>query len=145
MGLSEERYVCASDDLSSSVYSKNYPMLSLGNRLSVKANIRTVVFRASENMKTIVQNLCIIFLNARVWCTYQFILEAPLSTKTNARLGLYLLLGLNFIYLPQAHEYAVKTETRTTNCWKNVENASTPHASTKSCRGNWPTQMASLS
>ena len=53
-----------------------------------------------------------------MWCTYQFILEARLSTKTSARLGLYLLLGLNFIYLLQAHEYAVKTETRTTNCWK---------------------------
>ena len=39
--------------------------------------------------------------------------SAPFSTKTSAWLGLYLLFGLDSVYLLQAHDYAVETETRT--------------------------------
>ena len=80
MCVSVERHVCACNVLMTavvgSVYSKNYRMLSPGNRRSEKGKIRTVVFRASDSIKTIEQNLCIIFeMQECAACTYQFTLE----------------------------------------------------------------------
>ena len=67
--------------------------------------------------------------------------NAPLSTKTSAWFGLFLLLGLDFIFLLQAHYYAVERE-REQSRLKNVRVST--QASAKSCRGKWPTQMTSL-
>ena len=88
-------------------------MPSHGNPPLDKQNIRAVVFMASDNKKTKEQNLYIIFEMQGCDAPTSSSWIAPLSTKTSAWFGLFLLLGLDFIFLLQAHYYAVERETRT--------------------------------